>query len=89
MIGTFLDSFPKILFVIIHLVLLGIGLWAVMKVSKLSWGKALWLYPIVHLGFLSYLFGWFTLKFAVSVEQVLLVIMIIWIANKAGTMNQM
>lgn len=84
-IGTFLDSFPTMLFVSVHIALLLVGVWAVKKAMdmKLPFAQAFWLYPLVHVGFLSYFGGIFTFKMAVFLEQVLVVIMVVWIVTKA------
>ncbi len=84
-IGTFLDSMPTILFISTHVVFLLIGLWAVKKAldMNLPFAKAFWLYPLVHIGFLSYFGGIFTFKMAVLLEQILIVIMVVWIVSKA------
>jgi hypothetical protein len=53
--GTFLDSFPPALYIVIHLILLSVGVWAVMKAKskQLKYASAFWLYVVVHLGFFS------------------------------------
>jgi len=86
MFGGFLDSMPSWLFIFAHLVFLGVGLWAVKTAmdKKVKYAKAFWLYPLVHLGFLSFfLLGAITFKMAVFVEQMLVVIMVVWIAKEA------
>ncbi len=85
-IGGFLDLMPMWLFVMAHLMFLVIGLWAAKRVmdAKLPYAKAFWLYPVVHLGFLAYFGGLFTFKMAVLLEQMLIVVMVVWIAKKAG-----
>ncbi len=84
-IGTFLDSMPSVLFISTHIVLLLIGLWAVKKAMdmKLPYASAFWLYPVVHVGFLAYFGGLFTFKMAVLLEQMLIVVMVLWIVSKA------
>ena len=84
-IGGFLDTLPTMMFVIIHIILLLIGLWVVKKANdrKLKYAKAFWLYPLVHIGFLSVFGGLLTLKMGVFIEQVLILIMVLWIAKKA------
>ena len=84
-IGTFLDSFPPILFIVVHLILLSVGVWAATKAAKnkLQYARAFWLYVIVHIGFLAFFAGIFTLKMSVLLEQVLILAMIIWISVKA------
>ena len=77
-IGGFLDSWPKLLFVAIHIILLALGAWGAMKVRPI-----LWLYALTQLIFLAYFGGWFTIKMAVLLEQVTLAIMVLWIILKA------
>ena len=83
--GTFLDSLPAGLFITVHIVFLLVGIWAAMKAKKLKlpFAGALWLYPLVHVGFLSYFGGVFTLKMAVFIEQMLVFIMVVWIVKKS------
>lgn len=84
-IGTFLDSMPSTLFVVAHVVFLLVGLWAAKKAKdlKLPYAQAFWLYPVVHVGFLAYFAGFFTFKMAVLLEQMLIVVMVLWIISKA------
>ncbi len=85
-IGGFLDTMPVWLFIAAHILFLAIGLWAVKTAvdKKLKYAKAFWLYPLVHVGFLSFfLVGALTFKMAVLVEQVLIVVMVVWIAKEA------
>ena len=84
-LGGFLDTMPAILFIMAHVIFFGVGLWAAKKAmdNKLSYSKAFLLYPVVHLGFLAYFGGYFTLKMAVLLEQMLIVVMVVWIINKA------
>jgi len=84
-IGTFLDTFPPSLFIVIHIILLLVGVWAATAAakSKLSYASAFWLYPVVHVGFLAYLLGFFTLRMSVFLEQVLVLVMVLWIVMKA------
>ncbi len=84
-IGTFLDPMPSILFISAHVLFLLIGLWAVKKAMdmKLPFAKAFWLYPVVHVGFLAYFGGFFTFKMAVLLEQMLIVVLVVWIVSKA------
>lgn len=84
--GGFLDTMPVWLFIVAHLVFLCVGLWAAKTAmdKKLKFAKAFWLYALVHVGFLSFfLFGALTFKMAVFVEQMLLVVMVVWIAKEA------
>ena len=84
-LGGFLDTMPAILFIIAHVIFLGVGVWAAKKAmdNKLSYAKAFLLYPVVHLGFLAYFGGFFTFKMAVLLEQMLIVAMVVWIVSKA------
>lgn len=84
--GGFLDLMPAWLFVFAHILFLAIGLWAAKTAmdKKLKYAKAFWLYSLVHVGFLSFfLFGALTFKMAVFIEQMLVVVMVIWIAKEA------
>ena len=82
-IGGFLDSFPSILFVIVHLVFLAVGLWALWRAN--SEGKdyawAFGLYALSQIVFLGFFGGVVTIKMAVLLEQILIVILVIWIAT--------
>lgn len=84
-IGGFLDGLPTMMFVVVHAILLLIGLWAVKnaKSKKLKYASAFWLYALVHVGFLSVFGGLLTLKMGVFLEQILIVIMVIWISMRA------
>ncbi len=84
--GGFLDTMPVWLFIAAHILFLAIGLWAVKTAmdKKLKYAKAFWLYPLVHVGFLSFfLLGALTFKMAVLIEQMLIVVMVVWIAKEA------
>ncbi len=83
--GTFLDTFPPSLFIIVHIILLLFGVWVAMKAKKMNlpYAQAFWLYPVVHLGFLAYLMGISTIRMSVFLEQVLMFVMILWIIKKA------
>lgn len=85
MLGGFLDSMPAIIFIAAHVIFLGVGIWAAKKArdNKLAYANAFLLYPVVHLGFLAYFGGFFTFKMAVLLEQMLMVIMVIWVVSKA------
>ncbi len=84
-LGTFLDSMPPILFISAHVIFLGVGIWAAKKArdNKLTYANAFLLYPVVHLGFLAYFGGLFTLKMAVLLEQMLIVVMVVWVVKEA------
>jgi hypothetical protein len=89
-IGDFLDAFPSALFIVAHLVFLGVGLWAVKKAmaANLAYAPAFWLYVASQIGFLVFFGGLFTLKLAVLIEQTLLVILVIWVITKASGNTQ-
>ena len=89
-IGTFLDTLPPALFIVAHIIFLSVGVWAVTKAAKnkLSYAPAFWLYVVVHIGFLAFFAGIFTLKMSVLLEQALILVMVIWISMKARGMSQ-
>ena len=82
-IGGFLDSFPPILFVIVHLAFLAVGVWALWKTNQngMSYAWAFGLYALSQIVFLGFFGGVITIKMAVLLEQILLVILVIWIAT--------
>ena len=84
-IGGFLTAMPVWMFVMVHLVFLCVGIWAAKKAmaAKLAYANAFWLYPLVHLGFLAHFGGLFTLELSVFLEQMLMVVMVVWIAKNA------
>ena len=84
-LGGFLDTMPAGLFISAHILFLIIGIWAAKKAmeNKLQYAPAFWLYVITQVIFLAFFGKWFTLKMAVLLEQMLLVIMVIWITVKA------
>lgn len=84
-LGGFLDSMPAALFIMAHVLFLGVGIWAAKTAGdkKLAYAQAFWLYPVVHVGFLAYFGGLFTFKMAVLLEQMLMVAMVVWIASKS------
>ncbi len=86
MFGGFLDTMPAWLFICAHILFLAIGLWAAKMAmdKKLKFAKAFWLYPLIHVGFLSFfLLGAITFKMAVFIEQMLVVVMVVWIAKES------
>jgi len=85
-LGIFLDSMPPILFITAHVIFLGVGIWAAKKArdNKLAYANAFLLYPVVRLGFPAYFGGLFTFKMAVLLEQMLIVVMVVWIISKGG-----
>lgn len=85
-IGTFLDSFPSVLFIGAHVAFIVIGLWAIMRARAAGSSIAgpLWLYVAVHPFFIAYLTGVITVRLAVLTEQTLIVAMVIWMAVTVG-----
>ena len=83
--GDFLDTMPTIMFMAVHVVLLIIALWVYKKASdkKLKYAKAFLLYALVHISFLAMLSGFLTLKMSVFIEQILILIMVLWIIMNA------
>jgi hypothetical protein len=81
-IGGFLDSIPTALFVTVHLAELAIGLWAIRSLTtgRAPYAYAFVLYAISQIGFLTVFGGAITLKFGVLIEQVLVLVMVLWIA---------
>ena len=84
-IGGFLDSLPSILFVIVHLALLAVAVWAVWRLNMggVGYAWAFGLYAISQLVFLAFVGGVITIKLAVLLEQLLMVAMVIWIVTVA------
>jgi hypothetical protein len=82
--GTFLDSFPSLLFVAAHLMFMAVGVWAVRSLTsaRSTFAPLLWLYVLTQLIFLGFFGGVITMKMAVLIEQTLLVIMIALIAAR-------
>ena len=86
MFGGFLDTMPSWLFVMAHVLFLAVGVWVAKMAmdKKLKYAKAFWLYPLVHVGFLTFfLLDAITFKMAVLLEQMLIVIMVVWIAKES------
>jgi hypothetical protein len=88
-VGGFLDSFPTLLFVVAHLVFLIVGVWAMRKASQagLPFANMLWLYIISQIGFLAVFGGVLTLKMGVLLEQILIVILVVMIAQSRPSRN--
>lgn len=84
-LGGFLDTMPVWLFVMAHLLFLGVGIWAAKQAMdmKLKYASAFWLYPLVHVGFLASFGGFWTFKMAVLLEQMLMFVMVVWIISKS------
>ncbi len=87
--GTFLDSFPSLLFVAAHLMFMAIGVWAVRSLTsaRSTFAPLLWLYVVTQLIFLGFFGGVITMKMAVLIEQTLVVIMIALIASRRGAVR--
>lgn len=82
-IGGFLDSLPSILFVVVHLAFLAVGLWALWRTNSegRDYAWAFGLYALSQIVFLGFFGGVITIKMAVLLEQILMVILVIWIVN--------
>lgn len=85
--GTFLDTWPKWLFISFHAVFFLVGLWAYMTAKKqgAKYAPAFLLYALVHVGFALYLWDVFTIRMSVLVEQMLILVMVLWIVMKGKT----
>lgn len=81
-VGGFLDSFPAILFVVVHLILIVLGIWALRRTSTTgrTYAWAFGLYILSQIVFLSFFGNVITIKMAVLLEQLLVAAMVIWIA---------
>lgn len=81
-IGSFLDSFPTLLFVIVHIVFLVVGLWAFKQANddKMAYAPAFLLYALSQVAFLGFFGGVLTMKMAVLIEQTLMVVLVAWVA---------
>lgn len=85
--GGFLDDVPKALLIGAHVVLPLIGLWAWKRVNdaKAPYAPALWLYIASQPVFIAHFLDVITIRMTILTEQTLLVIMVAWIALKAGS----
>jgi len=85
-IGSFLDSFPSLLFVAAHVMFLVIGVWAWKKAGGAGRRLAptFWLYVAAQAIFLGFFGGVLTMKMAVLVEQMLMVAMVVAIASRSS-----
>ena len=85
-IGSFLDSFPSLIFVAAHVMFLVVGVWAWRRVG--TGGRRLaptfWLYIAAQAIFLGFFGGILTMKMAVLLEQTLMVVMVIALASRAS-----
>jgi uncharacterized membrane protein len=77
-IGGFLESLPSLLFIAAHLAFLAVGVWAVRtaRIDGATFASAFWLYVASQVVFLAFFGGVITMKMAVLVEQMLIVVMI-------------
>ena len=79
--GTFLDDLPKMLYVVAHVLFLGIGVWLWARSGgALAHPEALLLYAVSQIVFFGYFANWITMKMAVLTEQTLMVAMVLLIA---------
>ena len=81
-VGEFLEDFPTVLFVAAHVMMVGIGVWAIVRTRGHSpvLGKALWLYVASQSVFFAFWAGLITLKLTAVSEQTLIMVMVIWLA---------
>ena len=86
-IGSFLESFPATVFIVAHVLFLIVGVWAMRRAaaSRLPFSSALWLYIVSQVGFLAFFGGALTLKMAVLLEQMLLVVFVVLIVRKRAS----
>jgi len=80
--GEFLEDFPTVLFVSTHVLMLGLGVWAMVRTRGRSAvvSNALLLYVVSQPLFFAYWAGLLTLKMTVVTEQTLVMAMVIWLA---------
>ena len=83
-IGGFLDSFPSALFIAAHVIFIVAGFWAMQKsrANNQAFASLFWLYIITQLFFLGFLGGMITMKMAVLLEQILILIMVLGISMR-------
>jgi|GEM_PF-3449649 len=79
--GEFLEEFPAALFVVTHVLMLGLGVWAMVRTRGRSTtvSNALLLYVVSQPVFFAYWAGLITLKVTVVTEQTLIMAMVVWI----------
>jgi uncharacterized membrane protein len=89
-IGGYLDTLPAFLFVAVHLVLLVVGVWAIWRANAdgMTYAWAFGLYAVSQIVFLGFFGGVITIKLAVLLEQILIVILVIWIAMSPSMMRR-
>ncbi|MSQ22528.1 MAG: hypothetical protein EXR53_04375 [Dehalococcoidia bacterium] len=85
-VGKFLDDLPKAVYVVTHVLFLGIGvwLWARARGNDLPYSEALLLYSISQIVFFGYFANLITMKMAVLAEQTLMIVMVLWIILQAA-----
>jgi hypothetical protein len=85
--GEFLEDFPTALFVLTHVAMVGIGVWAIVRTRGRSRvvGNALWLYLASQPVFFAFWAGLITLKMAAVTEQTLIMAMVVWLT--VGTLR--
>ena len=81
-IGGFLDTLPPILFIVVHLAALVLGLWAMWRANAdgMTYAWAFGLYALSQVVFLGFFGEVITIKMAVLLEQILIAMLVIWIA---------
>ena len=84
-VGSFLDSFPSLLFIAAHVMFLAAGVWAWRRASGAQriWAPALWLYVVSQVVFLAFFGGAITMKMAVLGEQTLMAALVVLVAVRA------
>ncbi len=84
-LGEFLDKLPKAMYVLAHILFLGVGLWLWARANDrgLPFAGALLLYALSQVIFFGYFAKWITLKMAVLAEQTLIFAMMILIVLRA------
>jgi hypothetical protein len=77
--GRILDDVPKVLYVLAHVLFLGIGIWLWMRAAdhSLPYSGALSLYVVSQVGFLAHFANLITMKTAVLIEQMAVAAMLI------------
>ena len=84
-----MDSIPNYMLIAIHVVLMIVGIWAWKRASdaKASYAPAFWLFIASQPVFIAHFVGTtgiITIRMAIVIEQTLVVVMVAWIALKAG-----
>ncbi len=81
-VGGFLDLVPAPVFIAVHLVALGVAIWAVRAATnqRAPYAYAFALYALSQIGFLAFFGGAITLKMGVLLEQTLVLAIVLWIA---------